>query len=192
MKAEPAKEVDPVRDVYLIRHGEPDWQWAASMRFFGPSANFIRLTGRGIAQIERTARDPRLSGADFILSSPYTRALQSAQILSRRLDLPVQVDWDIHEWLYDRGMRGDLPPEGSPYSAEDMMRCFERCVRLRGTVPDGRDPETASMIRERALRALGRIPDGKKVLVVCHEGVICSLTGRKSADLGEIVPFPMA
>ena len=48
-------------------------------------------------QAEAAARDPRLKNAEFIVSSPYTRALQTAQIISRETGLPVAVDLDLHE-----------------------------------------------------------------------------------------------
>ena len=80
------------------------------MRFFGPCSAYMPLTPLGVEQIEHTACDPLLRGSAFILlHRPDTRTMQSAQILSRRLDLPVTVEWELHEWLYDRNMRGDLP-----------------------------------------------------------------------------------
>ena len=73
---------------YLVRHGQPDWDWAEAMRFYGPCSAYMPLTPLGVEQIEHTACDSQLRGASFILASPYTRTMQSAQILSRRLDLP--------------------------------------------------------------------------------------------------------
>ena len=100
---------------YLVRHGQPDWDWAEAMRFYGPCSAYMPLTPLGVEQIEHTACDSQLRGASFILASPYTRTMQSAQILSRRLDLPVTVEWELHEWLYDRDMRGDLPTPGERF-----------------------------------------------------------------------------
>ena len=111
---------------YLVRHGQPDWDWAEAMRFYGPCSAYMPLTPLGVEQIEHTACDSQLRGASFILASPYTRTMQSAQILSRRLDLPVTVEWELHEWLYDRDMRGDLPTPGERFGREDMTRCFYR------------------------------------------------------------------
>ena len=109
---------------YLVRHGQPDWDWAEAMRFYGPCSAYMPLTPLGVEQIEHTACDSQLRGASFILASPYTRTMQSAQILSRRLDLPVTVEWELHEWLYDRDMKGDLPTPEERFGREDMTRCF--------------------------------------------------------------------
>ncbi len=176
---------------YLVRHGEPNWPWATEQRFFGPASNFVPLTARGVEQLEQAARDPRLAGADYILASPYTRTMQSAQILSRRLDLDVRVDWEIHEWLYDTTMQGDLPPEGSYHSEEDMVECFDRCVVRRESLPPDRCCETIEDIRRRVLPALRRHAEAGKVIVVCHEGVIRSLTGVSPVAHGQIVPFDL-
>lgn len=176
---------------YLVRHGEPDWPWAIEQRFFGPGATYIALTEAGVAQLEAAALSPVLQHADYILASPYTRTMQSAQILSRRLDLTVKVDWRLHEWLYDIGMRGDLPTEGERYGMEDMTRCFQHYVVERGEPLPGCTCETIEMIRTRALAALSAHRDAGKVIVACHEGVIRSLTGASKVDFGEIFPFDL-
>ena len=48
---------------YLVRHGQPDWQWAEERRFYGPASTYIPLTAEGVEQIEAAARDPRLREA---------------------------------------------------------------------------------------------------------------------------------
>lgn len=173
---------------YLIRHGQPDWSWVEQQRFFGPASAFMPLTAEGIAQMEETARDPRLAGAAYLLVSPYTRTMQSAAILSRRLDLPMQVEWDIHEWLYDTAMRGDLPEEGDYHSIEHMHQSFYRY--MAGGEPQGEERcETVAEMRRRILPCLARHQDAETVAVVCHEGVIRCITGREKVAFGEIVPF---
>ena len=176
---------------YLVRHGQPDWQWAEERRFYGPASTYIPLTAEGVEQIEAAARDPRLREASLILASPYTRTMQSAQILSRRLDLPVTVEWDLHEWLYDRDMKGDLPTPEERFGREDMTRCF--FFYMEHDELTGEDNcETAAVIAERVLACLRRY-DGQaeKIIVVCHEGVIRSVTGMKAVNLGQVVPVTL-
>ncbi|MFR3991684.1 MAG: histidine phosphatase family protein [Angelakisella sp.] len=55
---------------YLVRHGQPDWDWAEAMRFYGPCSAYMPLTPLGVEQIEHTACDSQLRGASFILASP--------------------------------------------------------------------------------------------------------------------------
>ena len=176
---------------YLVRHGQPDWQWAEERRFYGPASTYIPLTAEGVEQIEAAARDPRLREASLILASPYTRTMQSAQILSRRLDLPVTVEWDLHEWLYDRDMKGDLPTPEERFGMEDMTRCFFHYMEYEELAGED-NCETRGMIAQRVLACL-RPYEGRaeKIIVVCHEGVIRSLTGQKVVELGQIVPFTL-
>lgn len=47
---------------YMVRHGQPDWGWAETMRFFGPCSAYMPLTPLGVEQIEHTACDPQLRG----------------------------------------------------------------------------------------------------------------------------------
>lgn len=174
----------------LVRHGEPDWDWAITQRYFGPRSTYMPLTSEGERQIESAARDELLSGADYILASPYTRTMQTAQIISRQLDLPVKVDFDLHEWIYDTNMRGDLPGEDDFYGMKDMSRCFLHYIE-GGRQLEGHSCETLPEMRERVYACLKRHTDADKVIVACHEGVIRSITGLSVVDFGQIVPFTL-
>lgn len=88
--------------IYFIRHGQADYSEKDSKIYQGFGNHMAPLSPRGIQEIEETATDPRLQRAKLILSSPYGRALQSAAILSRRLQLPLQVETDLHEWLANK------------------------------------------------------------------------------------------
>ena len=78
-------------NVYFIRHGQTDYSLKDQKIYQGFGVNLAPLSEEGVRQIEETAKDPRLQGAELILTSPYTRAVQTAAILSRRLDLPIAV-----------------------------------------------------------------------------------------------------
>ena len=84
-------------NVYFIRHGQTDYSLKDQKIYQGFGVNLAPLSEEGVRQIEETAKDPRLQGAELILTSPYTRAIQTAAILSRRLDLPIAVETDLHE-----------------------------------------------------------------------------------------------
>jgi phosphohistidine phosphatase len=76
--------------LYLLRHGNAEEQQA------GHADRDRRLTPEGIAEVEAEAaalRRLRL-GLDLILSSPYPRALQTAEIVARALDLTAQLRSD--------------------------------------------------------------------------------------------------
>lgn len=87
---------------YLIRHGEPTYDNLMEHGFFGFGRDLAPLTEEGKKHAEITAKDARLKDAALIVSSPYTRALQTAQIISRETGLQVEVELDLHEWVADK------------------------------------------------------------------------------------------
>lgn len=87
---------------YLIRHGEPDYGAVSKLGFYGFGRSFAPLSERGVQQAEETAKDTRLLDADLIICSPYTRALQTAAIISREIDKEIVVEPELHEWIADK------------------------------------------------------------------------------------------
>lgn len=87
--------------LYLVEHGEPDYSEAEKAGYMGHGLDLAKLTQRGRQEAERAAEDPRLKNAELIIASPYTRALQTAAILSQRLNKPLQVETFLHEWMPD-------------------------------------------------------------------------------------------
>ena len=83
---------------YLVRHGEANYDNLLESGFWGFGRSFAPLSEKGKQQAEITAKDMRLKSAQLIVSSPYTRALQTAQIISRETGLQVEVEIDLHEW----------------------------------------------------------------------------------------------
>lgn len=74
---------------YLVRHGQTDYSMKNSRIYQGFGVNLAPLSETGVQQIEEMAKDVRLKGTEIILSSPYTRALQTAAILSKELGAPI-------------------------------------------------------------------------------------------------------
>ena len=129
--------------------------------------------------------------ADVLILPESVKEMSLAIRAARRLDLPVTVEWELHEWLYDCDMRGDLPTPGERFGREDMTRCF--FYYMEHDELTGEDNcETYAVIAERVLGCLRRY-DGQaeKIIVVCHEGVIRSVTGMKAVNLGQVVPITL-
>jgi broad specificity phosphatase PhoE len=64
----------------------------------GHGRDLVPLTDNGIAQAKAAARDPRIGRSEIILSSPYTRALHTAAIVSMELGIDIKVEHDLREW----------------------------------------------------------------------------------------------
>lgn len=82
--------------IYLVRHGQPDWKAMNARALPGAANDLVPLTDVGARQAEQAAVSLKDTDATRILSSPMTRALQTAAVISRSLDLPVSVGCRRH------------------------------------------------------------------------------------------------
>jgi len=168
---------------YLIRHGEPDWHTYKPLNLKGNGRDLVPLTPHGRSQILETAEDPRLGRAELILSSPYTRAMQTAAILSRRLDLDIAVEYDLREW------QPDLTFE---YNSEERMRELrDDYNRYGGTHPAGERKlwESRDSLLRRIEGVLDRYREYSKVIVAGYGTIFGTLVGRADIAQGEIVEY---
>ncbi|MDO3410852.1 histidine phosphatase family protein [Saccharibacillus sp. CPCC 101409] len=168
---------------YLIRHGEPDWHTYKPLNLKGNGRDLVPLTAEGERQVQAAAGDSRLKDAGLILSSPYTRAMQTAAILSRRLDLELKVEYDLREWQPDLTFEYD--------SEERMRELRDDYNRSGGAYPDGerRLWESRSALLRRINGVLERYSDRGKVIVAGHGTLFGTLIGRADIALAEIVEY---
>lgn len=155
-------------EIILIRHGEPRYDEVRERGFPGMGYELGRLTDRGIKQAEERAKDPILEGAELIISSPYTRALQTAAIISRVTQIPLVVENDLHEWMPDKTFKLDF----------DIPKSFEEYVKNRGiSFRDQMYPwESYEELQKRVRSVIDNYLDYQKIIVVCHGVVMSSLT----------------
>jgi broad specificity phosphatase PhoE len=155
-------------ELILIRHGEPRYDEVQNRGFKGMGYELGKLTDRGIKQAELRAKDEMLKGAEIILSSPYTRALQTAAIISRITQMPLYVENDLHEWMPDTTFNLDF----------DIPKSFEEYVKYKGiALSDRKYPwETYEDLQKRVKNVLDQYRDYKKIIVVCHGVVMSAMT----------------
>lgn len=146
----------------------------------GAANDLVPLTNAGVKQAEHAASLLKNTAATQILSSPMTRALQTAAVISRSLDLPISVEFDLREWVVDDTYRWIGAP---PRSVIDEF------IGADGEWPDGEPQpwEPLSAVRDRVLAVLRRTtgPDQNHIVVV-HAVVIHAVTGVASTPLGAI------
>ena len=167
---------------YFVRHGKTDYSEHNQKIYQGYGVNLASLAEKGKKQIKQTAKDERLQDADLIISSPYTRALQSAAILSRELNVKLEVETDLHEWLANKN-----------YMYEEDSKAELACAEyfsLNGDYPSGQDRnwESRQLMAERVRKVLEKYSQYDKVIVVGHSMMIQAVTGY-NPKLGEIVEF---
>ena len=169
--------------IVFVRHAQPDWPFADARELRGAARDLVGLTALGVSQSEAIAVNAHLEGAELILSSPYTRALQTAAIISRFRDLHLSVEYDLREWV---------PDETGECDSFAAIRALAEDFRLHaGEYPDGetRVWETRSSLRARVQGVLSRFAAHRKVVVVSHEMAIGSVTGAAEIEFAGIVEW---
>jgi broad specificity phosphatase PhoE len=170
--------------IYLVRHGEADYELIGKRRWPGKLADLAPLTPRGIEQAAVAGEQLSDVGAVKLLSSPFTRTMQTASAVSCRIHLAIEVDLDLHEWLPDDTFRWHNLAE-----VRALVADFDSC---EGEWPPGerRVWEPLSSVRRRASGALRRavasVTDDGSIIAVCHEMVIRSVTGEVKTRHGEV------
>lgn len=156
--------------IVLVRHGEPDYSQCIQKKYFGHGLNLAPLTKKGCAQAEAVAKHECLNGAQLVVSSPYTRAMQTAAVISRIHDLPLSVDEDLHEWVPDLSYLNHF---------EDECRISDEFLSFEGFWPSDKFCcwEPIDALSRRVISTLHRYRNYEKIIVVCHAVVIFHLTG---------------
>jgi len=170
---------------HLVRHGQADYDLAEDRRLIGGMRDLVPLTELGRRQAAQAAERLADLPLQTIISSPMTRAMETAQIISLRLGLPLTVEFDLHEWLPDLSCSFDTRGFVS-LQAEDL--------RLHGGEwPEGqvRPWEPLSLVRQRVQSVLRKYEHLERAVVVAHGMVIFALTGREVAT-GEVVDYNLA
>jgi broad specificity phosphatase PhoE len=164
--------------VHLIRHAEPDWDFIARIGWTGPAVDFVPLSTAGVAQAEQVTEQVRSLRATLVLSSPMTRALQTAATISSRTGLPLKVEFDLREWLPHTKLQWSTLADAQAAYA----KMIEAGAEGRPTSPYAWEP--LSEVRARSLAALRRhVHEHDTIIAVCHEIVIFSLTGHQKTPL---------
>ena len=152
--------------IVFVRHGEPDYSFVRNKKFIGHGLDLAQLTPAGIQQAENISCDNRLDNSQVIVSSPYTRALQTAAIISKNRNLNISVELDLHEWL------PDVAFQFATY--EDAKKASELSDINRGVCPEGCEMtfENLESVFERVKSCLLKYMCHEKIIVVAHLVVI--------------------
>ncbi len=168
----------------LIRHGQSHFNVVFNETREDPGIVDPGLTGEGERQAEAAAEMLSERDVRYILASPYSRTLLTAEIIAGRLGLGITVEPLVRErtfFVCDVGSPrsqlaarwpdvdfGDLPERWWPDREETEQALHARCTAFR-----------ASMAETNGWR---------HVAVVSHWGFIRGLTGQEIAN-GTILSF---
>ncbi len=182
----------------LIRHGQSHFNVAFAATRIDPGIRDPELTDEGRRQIVAAATELtvlRQQGRDIrrLISSPYTRTLQTAGILAEALGLPVTVDPLVREraaFMCDIGASpADLQSRFPSYRFDHLDDPWWHDHVAHGEA----ESEEKLAARAAAFRAaMAADADAPHTVVVTHWGFIRCLTGGYRPANGEIVPFSFA
>ncbi len=175
--------------VILVRHGQTDWN--RFERFRGRVD--IDLDETGLRQAEAAAERMAQWEVAAIYSSPLKRAMTTAEIIARRLQLQAQplegiIDMDFGSW---QGLSLAEVREGHP-ELFDLWRYHPE----RLTIPQG---ESLENVRSRAVATLNDVVaehEKESITLVSHRVVckvlLCYLLGLDNSHFWQVEQDPAA
>ena len=148
--------------VVLMRHSETDYSFVNAKKYIGHGKDLGQLTENGIQIAEKASFDSRLDGADIIVSSPYTRALQTAAIISKNRQLNIKIELGLHEWLPDLTFR-----YADKMTVDKAGRLY---MENKGLCPEDSEIkyECIDDLFNRAKESLLKYMEYDKIIVVTH------------------------
>ena len=154
---------------YFIRHGEQDWDMIEKYNLRGQAIDLIPLTKIGINQAKKVSKDSRIIKSDIIICSPYTRALQTASIISKETGIDLNVEFELREWQSD--LNFDYT------SKNQLVELWHDYTLHKGIYPEGKlKPwETKENLKKRFDSVLVRYLKYSNVIVVAHAEIFASV-----------------
>jgi uncharacterized phosphatase len=169
--------------VFLVRHGEVDYDRLASHApvYEGARRDFAPLTARGVAQVQASAMELMGAQPALVVSSPYTRTLQTGALLAAAFGCELRVDPALHDWLPVRDGR-------TPVAVETVRRAVDeyKVWRSSGVLPSDRQWETDAEMAERLRATVKHHRSSGPLVIVSHEAVIKAAAGSETVDLASI------
>jgi len=145
-------------NVYVVRHGQSEGN-----KLGVHQGENVSLSEEGMDQAKAVAQRLKKCGIDVIYSSPYLRAKQTADIISKELDLPIEYWEDLRE------LKRPSEIEGLSYSDPKAVE-IKNTIKEKQIIPDWRysDDESFNDLRARAKAVEKHIIDHHK-----HQNVLC-------------------
>jgi broad specificity phosphatase PhoE len=159
----------------LVRHAESEWNRHFSRTRIDPGIPDPALTEDGRRQAGRLSGQLAAAGIARLIASPYRRALETATIVARALDLRVAVEPLVRERCV---FSCDLGTPRSELSALWPDLDFSHLDELWW----GERDETEASIAERCVAFRVKtddLADRQEVAVITHWGFIRAITGQE-------------
>jgi broad specificity phosphatase PhoE len=157
----------------LVRHGQSEFNVHYGATRQDPGIRDAPLTGFGRDQARAAGAALQPLGLRRIVASPYTRTLETAEIIAETLRLPIVVEPRVGERA---AFACDIGSSPAVLAARWPSLAFHHLDDPWW--PSLEESEEALALRCDSFReAITGEPDWRRVLVVTHWGVIRALTG---------------
>jgi len=161
----------------LVRHGQSHFNLHFGATRQDPGITDAGLTETGIEQARAASEILVRHDIRRILASPYSRTLETTEVILERLDLPVTIEPLVREQAHfscDIGSpRSQLSDRWPSFDFGDLPECWW---------PE-RETETELLARCNGFRTnMAEVEDWRHVLIVTHWGFIRGLTGQEVAN----------
>jgi broad specificity phosphatase PhoE len=159
----------------LVRHGQSEFNVVYSVTRIDPGIPDPKLTEEGRRQAREVALSLAPHGLRRIVASPYTRALETAEIIAAALNLDLRVEPLVREHCRFHCDIGSLASDlARRWPGIDFSHLPERWW------PNLDESEEDLAARGQAFRqAMARHEDWPATAVVTHWGFIRALTGQR-------------
>ncbi len=168
---------------YFVRHGDPDWCLNDGIGLRGHGRDLVPLTDKGILQAKNVSRDERIRKSQIIVSSPYTRALQTAAIISKETGIDLVVEMDLREWQPDLTFQYD--------SESALNELYNDYVLHNGIYPENEKKlwEAFDSMQKRIEYVIEKYLDYSHVTLVAHGMILKSVCGAEKIDHCGVVEY---
>ena len=145
-------------EIVFVRHGQTDANLKVMQGVELTGEDDAPLNETGEKQAQKTAEDLADEQFDVILTSPYKRAIQTAEILNQKHNLEIVVENDLHERIGgNTAMTGEQWHDSFNFDTEVDF--------------DGESVKEFFTRIYRTIEKINRKYAGKKILIVSHGGV---------------------
>jgi probable phosphoglycerate mutase len=183
----------PATRLWLVRHGQSEWNLAHRIQGQSPRAGSLTPAGR--EQAERAARQLATEAPEavVIVASDLARTAETAAIIAGRLGLPLEFDPGLREQNLGElegtsSVTGDGPADAARDGSFDVINRFYD--EPYTPPPEGESVAAMYGRVHRTLRRLAAGRPGAELIVVTHGGPVRVAMAARLPPLGSPLPRP--
>ena len=169
-----------MQTLWLIRHGErldfvePEWFETATYPYDPP------LSPLGLTAATALANELSEVRFDRIFTSPFLRTIQTAHPLARLLQIPIQLEWGLCEWLCEDWS----PTLPATMPIEQLIADYPQIDRTYQSLLLPSYPETLNELDRRTIIIAQKLVQSNRenILIIAHKGSILGITAALTED----------